>query len=411
MVNEYLAAHHNSMFEIFVFSLPGIMPPAKRRNIGASNHNARRMAERRARLTQEQRDEVNEQLRARMSRQRSTQSQEQQRDNRFRQQHNRELHSLQINANRRVSRRSMNVQLERAAFQYDSTIDYSGLPCMQIGEMNVICEHCNAMKFRTEAPGLCCASGKVKLPPLPDPPETLRALLYDDTPQSRLFLRDPQKYNGCFQMTSFGANIDDERGFNPTFKVTSTCTTPYWIDQKHSSHLHLSPSVQIHGQIYHRVGSLLPLPNEDHKFLQIFFVGDSDQEATRRCAIFNALNREIVNNLQTMLHEHNLLVRVFKTKMEEMHSDDHMIVIRPEKRPAGTHARQYNAPTVDEVAVLIVGDITDHRDIIIKRRTDEHLRNVTETHRSYDALQYPVMFWRGDDGYQINIKMVNPTTG
>lgn len=92
-----------------------------------------------------------------MSRQRSTQSQEQQRDNQFRQQHNRELHSLQINANRRVSRRFMNVQLERAAFQYDSTIDYSGLPCMQIGEMNVICEHCNAMKFRTEAPGLCCA--------------------------------------------------------------------------------------------------------------------------------------------------------------------------------------------------------------------------------------------------------------
>lgn len=256
------------------------MPPVRRRNIGASNHNARRMAER---------DEVNEQLRARMSQQRSTQSQE--RRNQIRSQHNRELHSRQINANRRVSRRSMNVSLERAAFQYDSNIDYSGLPCMQIGEMNVICEYCNAMKFRTETPGLCCASGKVKLPSLPDPPETLRALLYDDIPEGRLFLRDPQKYNGCFQMTSFGANIDKDRGFNPTFKVTSTCTTPYWIDQDHSFNLHLSLSFKIHGQIYHRVGSLLPLPNDDYKFLQIFFVGDFDQEATRRCALFNALNR------------------------------------------------------------------------------------------------------------------------
>lgn len=86
---------------------------------------------------------------------------------------------------------------------------------MQIGEMNILCAHCNAMKFRTKAPGLCCASGKVKLPPSPDPPETLRALLYDDTPQLRQFLRDPQKYNGCFQMSSFV----DEPGFNPTFKV------------------------------------------------------------------------------------------------------------------------------------------------------------------------------------------------
>lgn len=79
------------------------------------------------------------------------------------------------------NRRSVNVQLERAAYQYHRTIYY-----MQIGEMNIPCVHCNTMKFRTETPGLCCASGMVKLSPLPDPTETLRALLYNDTPQSHL---------------------------------------------------------------------------------------------------------------------------------------------------------------------------------------------------------------------------------
>lgn len=29
---------------------------------------------------------------------------------------------------------------------------------------------------------------------------------------------------------------------------------------------------------------------------------------------------------------------------------------------------------------------------------------------SYDALQYPILFWRGEDGDQFNIKMKNPQT-
>uniref|UniRef100_A0A6P4EN22 Uncharacterized protein LOC108043706 n=1 Tax=Drosophila rhopaloa TaxID=1041015 RepID=A0A6P4EN22_DRORH len=45
------------------------------------------------------------------------------------------------------------------------------------------------------------------------------------------------------------------------------------------------------------------------------------------------------------------------------------------------------------------------------RRDDGRLQRVYETHRSYDALQYPLMFCRGEDGYHFNIKMVNATTG
>jgi hypothetical protein len=39
------------------------------------------------------------------------------------------------------------------------------------------------------------------------------------------------------------------------------------------------------------------------------------------------------------------------------------------------------------------------------------LQRIHETHRSYDALQYPLMFWKGDDGYHFNIKMINSLSG
>ncbi|XP_054745485.1 uncharacterized protein LOC129249840 [Anastrepha obliqua] len=42
---------------------------------------------------------------------------------------------------------------------------------------------------------------------------------------------------------------------------------------------------------------------------------------------------------------------------------------------------------------------------------NEQLQRVSELHRSYDALQYPILHWKGDDGYHINIPMIDPRTG
>ncbi|GBP39661.1 hypothetical protein EVAR_25485_1 [Eumeta japonica] len=53
----------------------------------------------------------------------------------------------------------------------------------------------------------------------------------------------------------------------------------------------------------------------------------------------------------------------------------------------------------------MVGTEFERRDIIHLR--NENLRRVAETHRSYDALQYPVLFPRGEDGYHFNVMQVN----
>lgn len=168
---------------------------------------------------------------------------------------------------------------------------------------------------------------------------------------------------------------------------------------------------QIQGQICHRIGSLQPIEDAHHKFLQIYFMGNMEEQLDRRQGINTATKRAILQDLQQMLHEHHALVRLFKTALERMPSDDYKVVIRADKRPAGTHERTFNAPTIDEVAILIVGENLETRDIVLTRRNTGQLQRIYETHRSYDALQYPLMFWQGDDGYHFNIKMINPLNG
>jgi len=58
----------------------------------------------------------------------------------------------------------------------------------------------------------------------------------------------------------------------------------------------------------------------------------------------------------------------------------------------------------------VVGTEFDRRDIIIQRQ-NTNLQRVSETHRSYDALQYPILFWQGEDGYHFNVMQINSVTG
>ena len=92
-----------------------------------------------------------------------------------------------------------------------------------------------------------------------------------------------------------------------------------------------------------------------------------------------------------------------------MPNDTHKIVIFTDKTPIDEHVRRYNAPTIDEVAIVIVGDQFLPRDIILQKRNAQLVR-IAETHRCYDALQYPIIFWDGADGYRSNNKSIDPST-
>ncbi|GFV33863.1 helitron_like_N domain-containing protein [Trichonephila clavipes] len=49
-------------------------------------------------------------------------------------------------------------------------INYSAHSKIAIGGMDKVCQYCHALKFRNEAAGMCYASGKVVLSPLPAQP-------------------------------------------------------------------------------------------------------------------------------------------------------------------------------------------------------------------------------------------------
>ena len=185
-------------------------------------------------------------------------------------------------------------------------------------------------------------------------------------------------------MTSFGAQIINIEGFNPTFKIQ--------------------------GQVYHLIGSLYPADNQQHKFLQIYFMGDTELQLEQKCALFQQVHHDIVDRLQAFLYAHNYLIQNFITAIERAPIDKFSIATKAERPPQGAHPRTYNAPEVNEVAVLLDGDIADKRDIIIEERNHRSIR-ILDCHPSYDALQYPLIFWKGQTGYDYYINMINPANG
>jgi hypothetical protein len=76
---------------------------------------------------------------------------------------------------RRQKKKRSNVSntYERLAFRYDTPVYYGGDKSVDFGTINKICQYCSALRFRLKPTGLCCANGKVKLPQLTSPPESL----------------------------------------------------------------------------------------------------------------------------------------------------------------------------------------------------------------------------------------------
>lgn len=132
-------------------------------------------------------------------------------------------------------------------------------------------------------------------------------------------------------------------------------------------------------------------------------MGDENDEIDQRLKITNGMQRDIIRKLQTFLHQHNQLVSLFKYAIERMPSNEYKIVIKADKLPCDVHKKRLNTPSVNEIAIIMVNDEKNSRDIVIQKKNDT-LQRVNETHRSYDAMQYPLLFWQGEDGYHFNLK-------
>jgi hypothetical protein len=235
------------------------------------------------------------------------------------------------------------------------------------GPPNYHCRYCNAVFWYDERIGAlhgdrnvvynnCCKGGKVYILPFKPRPEPLASLAcFDGGAASKKFIQNIRQYNCLFTFTSMGAHIDNsvnnDRG-PPVFKIS--------------------------GQVHHRIGSLLPLDDGPPKFIQLY-IYDTTNEVINRLKCLNAddapngsLDPSVVDGLMKMLDQHNPFVKKFRIARERLKDyPEEEFIIRIIGAKEGDHV-QYNLPTTDDLAMLIIGDFsldTFKRDIIIETRT------------------------------------------
>ncbi|XP_052107741.1 uncharacterized protein LOC127740617 isoform X1 [Arachis duranensis] len=261
------------------------------------------------------------------------------------------------------------------------------------------CLHCNACMWgrerlckskRSEIPkfGLCCMNGKVVLPLLKRVPQVLEDLHCGDHDQGRHFRKNIRKYNSMFAFTSMAGKVN--RSINNGIAP---------------------PNFSISGQNYHSIGSLIPTKNDRPRFAQLYIYDTENEIQSRISAVRSTestsiLESQIVNRLKDMLDTCNPLAKSFRSARDRFSNGKTSEIKLRLIRKRETDGRVYNLPTASEVAILIVGDIDDsilQRDIIIET-TSNKLQRIDVLHPLYLALQYPLIFPYGEDGFRPGIE-------
>ncbi|CAN6870095.1 unnamed protein product, partial [Brassica oleracea] len=173
----------------------------------------------------------------------------------------------------------------------------------------------------------------------------------------------------------------------------------------------------LHGENYHLMGSLTPPEGNYAKFGQLYIVDTENELQNRSNALRNeknaqtestidGLKKEIIQPIMMMLNAVNPYVKQFRSARDRFRMNPeetfHMRIISRSDRDG----RTYNMPTASEVAALIPGDFNlgmDKRDIVLQHKSGR-LTRIDEIHISYLALQYPLLFVYGEDGFRIGIK-------
>ncbi|XP_035835715.1 uncharacterized protein LOC110897674 [Helianthus annuus] len=271
------------------------------------------------------------------------------------------------------------------------------------GDQCVTCEVCNAKLWNAEKGRgrrkdgkmcyfLCCSYGIVELPDYKDARGSYRILFSNKNKESKHFLKSIRRYNSMFAFTSMGGKVDS---------TVNRGNAPFCF--------------RISGENYHTIGSLMPNNGAQPKFCQLY-IYDTENELSNRQAIFSrsedasssysaTLDRKLIEHIKDVLDNDNELVKTYRRVRDSLQDSPH---VNLKLRLIGTRekdGRTYNLPTAGEIAALIVGDIEnviDNRDIVVETQTGT-LKRISELHPSYLALQYPILFPYGDDGYRIDI--------
>lgn len=248
------------------------------------------------------------------------------------------------------------------------------------------CTYCDTLVWKSESVQLigkalkftiCCQQGRVVLTRPRHPPAYLDDLLS----RSTSFRNNIRAYNSMLAFTSMGGKID--------YDINSG-DGPY--------------TFRMHGQNYHKIGSLLPDKGEIPRFAQLYIYDTCHEVQNRLKALAkgktNELDEEILSRLIEMIDINNKLAKVFRIARDryELGTGEEFSIRLIKNKERG---RQFDIPEGDEIAGLIVGDLTipnSDRDIIVHPKMDKP-QWISILHPLYMTLQYPLLFPYGEQGY------------
>ncbi|XP_057305337.1 uncharacterized protein LOC130642265 [Hydractinia symbiolongicarpus] len=214
----------------------------------------------------------------------------------------------------------------------------------------------------------CCHNGKVALPAILQFPAEIRELLSNNSAQAKQFRKYIRVYNNAFSFASLSANIPPPPGHGP-------------------------PCFRICGQLFHRGCSCLRIENPTHA----------------HC------NRETMQIIQDVLNRDSPYAAAYRN-MAEVEREETARAAAENRQPSvvsmvmreGNDRRRYNAPLHQEVAAIFVGNDgapPAARDIVVYPR-NQPLRQIPHISCNIDPMMYPILFPRGDLGWDQNMAHV-----
>ncbi|MDV3166741.1 MAG: hypothetical protein Q8807_03825, partial ['Waltheria sp.' little leaf phytoplasma] len=162
------------------------------------------------------------------------------------------------------------------------------------------------------------------------------------------------------------------------------------------------------------LGSLLPSPGQSPRFAQLY-IYDTENELSNRLSVFRSerdhslIDESIISDLMEMFDDINRVVRSFRMvrdRIEQVSTGSLRLRLLGQRSRAD---RVYSEPASSEIAALIVGDedtLANDRDIIVEDRF-EGVKRISSLHPLYMAMQYPILFPFGEDGYREGILYEN----
>jgi hypothetical protein len=267
-----------------------------------------------------------------------------------------------------------------------------------IGNNTYVCRFCNASNFfaerntRLKSYSICCANGKVTLPEL-RVDEVIKSYFLPNNQRSNLrkieiFKRYIRIFNNLLAFASL--NVESVRPNPPTGVY----------------------AYKIHGQMYHRISTLHPNPNQQHRYAQLYII-DSELALQERMNMIQPhpddqeVFQEILDSLGRHLAQINPYARQY-TSMQERERDynpDTFRMYLSRQLTTFQHPRRFNLPACGEVAAIFTdqdGRPPTNLEIVIFPRMpngrDGIYMRLPYFSPHSDPMSFPILFPYGEAG-------------